>query len=67
MHYYEDRVTGLIYSRGELEELLQGTKLDLREVLPLFTELPFSTCCLLEEAESIAAEVVRDERRPFRS
>ena len=64
MHYYEDRDTGSIYSRGELEELLQGTTLDLRRVLPRFTDLPYGTCCLLEQAESIAAEVVRDERRP---
>ncbi len=67
LRYYQDRVTGSTYSLGELEELLQGTNVDLREVLPLFTDLPYGTCCLLEQAESIAAEVARDERRPFRS
>ncbi len=67
MRYYEDPASGSIYSRAELEELFQGTALDLRTILPLFRGLPYSICCLLEEAESIAAEVARDERRPFRS
>jgi hypothetical protein len=67
MRYYEDPVTGSIYSLWELEELLGETEFDLREVLRSFRVVPYTTWLLLEEAEAIAAEVAREEQPPFRS
>jgi hypothetical protein len=61
MRYYQDPVTGSIYSLWELEELLGETELELREVLRSFRAVPDATWLLLEEAEAIAAE--SDQRR----
>lgn len=58
-------VSGSIYLLAEPAERLQGRRVNLNEVVPLFRRLPYGTCCLLEEAESIVVGVARDERRPF--
>jgi hypothetical protein len=63
VHYYEDPATGSIYTLAELRRLLRGSRVGLDEVLRLFRKLPNGTCSLLEEAETIAAEAARDERR----
>ena len=56
MRYYEDPVTGSIFSLAELERMLRGSDARLDVVLNCMQPVPYSTCCLLEAAESIAAE-----------
>jgi hypothetical protein len=62
MRYYEDPATGSIYPLAELERLFQGSGSDLRKLLGFLKLLPYSTCCLLEEAESVVAEADRYPR-----
>jgi hypothetical protein len=67
VRYYEDRLTGSIYSSDELGQMLVRREFTTEQPARRFAALPYSTGVLLDEAESIAAEVARDERRPFRS
>jgi hypothetical protein len=54
-HYYEDRQTGSIYSASDLARLLVRQGLLVLQMGRRFEKLPYSTCCLLEEAEAVAA------------
>jgi hypothetical protein len=63
MRYYEDSATGSIYSLAELERLFQGSGSDLQKLLGCLKLLPYSTCCLLEEAEAVAAQTDQEWRR----
>jgi hypothetical protein len=54
-HYYEDRLTGSIYSASDLARLLVRQQLLVLQMGRRFAKLPYSTYLLLEEAEAVAA------------
>jgi hypothetical protein len=59
--YFEDRQTGSIYSLRELGQMLRSRQLEVREVTGRFKQLPYSTCLVLAEAETIAARAEDDQ------
>jgi len=61
--YFEEWQTGSIYSVRELGRMLRSGQLEMREVARRFKPLPDSTCLLLEEAETTAANAEEQQER----
>ena len=63
--YYEEHSTGSIFSEREVVDRVQREQIPLDQVGGQFRSLPYSTCLLLEEAETIAANAEEARERDW--
>jgi hypothetical protein len=61
--YYEEHSTGSIYSEPEVVAWVKREYVPLDQIGGQFQALPFRTCLLLEEAETIAASAEEAQER----
>ena len=61
--YYEEHSTGSIYSEREVVGWVRWERVPLDQIGGQFQVLPYKTCLLLEEVETIAANAQETQER----